>query len=80
MNMHNSIRETDERYPNVVLRWDHGTTPIRVVGCRNGLQWIIQHSAGKTWRNRSFCRQRATLERLLPGHAEEIRAALAEKA
>lgn len=80
MNMHSTIRETDEHYLKVVLRWDHATTATRVVGCRNGLQWIVQHSAGKTWQNRSFCRQRATLERLLPGHAEEIRAALPEKA
>jgi len=80
----NSLKESSEHYPHVVLRWDFslpdGTTAteraIRIIECRHGIQWIIQHKRANRWRSVSFCRQRSSLERHLPAMAEEIIMAL----
>lgn len=58
--------------------------PTRIIECRDGIQWIIQNRSGTRdgqplWRSRSYCRTRKGLEGLLPGKAEEIRAALPER-
>ncbi|QDB99518.1 hypothetical protein [Mesorhizobium sp. 8] len=75
-----SYRETDDDYRSVFLRWDHSEKKAtRIIGCRDDLQFIIQYRAGPDrWRSRYFCRTRQALERLLPGMAEDIRAALPE--
>ena len=77
----NPTNETAEAYAGVVLRWDYSQgKATRIIVCRNELQWIIQYRAPSGgWRAQSFCRVRATLERLLPGRAEEIRATLPER-
>ncbi|MET0596653.1 MAG: hypothetical protein ABWZ57_02170 [Mesorhizobium sp.] len=76
-----TTNETAEAYGRVVLRWDYSQgKATRIIVCRNALQWIIQYRAPSGgWRAQSFCRMRATLERLLPGKAKEIRAALPER-
>ena len=42
---------------------------IRVVACRDDVQWIVQVWYGGKWRSRHFCRQRDTLLRLCGDHA-----------
>ena len=75
-----TTNETAEAYGRVVLRWDSQGKATRIIVCRNALQWIIQNRAPSGgWRAQSFCRVRATMERLLPGKAEEIRAALPQR-
>ncbi len=71
--------ETDEHYERVAIRWDYSETrATRIIEAQ--IQWIIQHRVGANrWRSVSFCRTRAALERLLPGKAEEIAAALPER-
>jgi len=73
--------ETSNDYPHV-LKWNYGEKDrgTRIIVCKHGIQWIIQYQAkGGQWLNRSFCRTRAALENLLPGKAEEIKAALPER-
>lgn len=73
--------EDSDTYSRVTLRWDHSEDKAtRIIACRNNIQWIIQHRMpGGRWRSQSYCRTRTGLEGLLPGKAEEIRAALPER-
>lgn len=77
-----AVREEANDHSRVVLRWDFSEAKAtRIIECRNQIQWIIQYKSGMrggqpSWRPRSYCRTRQALERLLPGMAEEIAAAL----
>lgn len=71
-----SHRETDDTYRGVIALLN---TRWRIVACRDGIQWILQHRAsaketyaGARWSNRSFCRTRAALIRDASQHAGEI--------
>jgi hypothetical protein len=56
------LAESDAAYPNLQLnnRW-------RVIVCRDGIQWILQHRnraetvSRSDWRGRSYCRAREAL-------------------
>ena len=57
--MSGSHRERDEGYSGVVAVLTPGW---RVILCKDGLQWIVQHKgAGKDWRSLRFCASRAGL-------------------
>ena len=57
--MSGSHRERDEGYSGVVAILAPGW---RVILCKDGLQWIVQHKgAGKDWRSLRFCASRAGL-------------------
>jgi hypothetical protein len=49
-----SRRETDESYEGVVSR----EGDLRIVNCRDDIQWIVQWLRGGQWRNKSFHRSR----------------------
>lgn len=78
----NPACEEADNYSRVVLRWDFSEAKAtRIIECRNQIQWIVQYRSGTrsgqpSWRPQSYCRTRQALERLLPGMAEEIAAAL----
>ena len=54
-----SHRERDEDYPTLIRLSD----VVRVIDCKDGLQWILQRRYGDQWRGVAFCRQRDTLIR-----------------
>lgn len=50
----------------------------RVIVCRAGIQWILQHRAGERhgrarWTGRSYCRTSEALNRLSRKHAGNLR-------
>ena len=67
--------ESSDDYPDVVAilngRW-------RVIGCGNGIQWILQYrNRAKTvardgWRGRSYCHTKEALIRVCDAHAGRI--------
>jgi hypothetical protein len=66
--------EEADDYSTVVARLNAGW---RVIGCRAGIQWIVQRRAGERhgkprWESRSFCRTKEALIRLCRTHAGEI--------
>ena len=52
-----SRRETDQNYEGVVSR----DGDLRIVNCRDDIQWIAQRLTGGRWRNKSFHRARRSL-------------------
>ena len=50
----------------------------RVIACRHGVQWMLQHRnreetvAGDVWRGRSYCRTKEALIRCCDEHAGQI--------
>lgn len=70
-----SRRESDDDYSAVVCRLNERW---RVIECRDGIQWILQHAEkkphGRAWRGRSYCRTREALIRVCGAHAGEMRA------
>ena len=57
--MSGSHRERDEGYSGVVAILASGW---RVILCKDGLQWIVQHKgAGRDWRSLRFCASKAGL-------------------
>jgi len=52
-------RETDESYEGVIGR----EADLRIVDCKDGIQWIVQRFTGGQWRNKSFHRSRLSLIR-----------------
>jgi hypothetical protein len=54
-----SHRERDDSYPTVVRLSD----TVRVIDCKDGIQWILQRRYGDQWRGIAFCRRRDTLIR-----------------
>ena len=54
-----SHREKDDTYPAIAMVSDK----VRVINCKDDLQWIVQRRMGDEWRGLSFCRTRATLIR-----------------
>ena len=54
-----SHRERDEGYPAAVRLSD----TVRVIDCKDGIQWILQRRYGDQWRGIAFCRRRDTLIR-----------------
>jgi hypothetical protein len=72
-----SHRERDEGYPAVVRLGD----TVRVIDCKDGIQWILQRRYGDQWRGVAFCRRRDTLIReakKLLGHVSEALLSLPE--
>ena len=76
--MSGSHRERDEGYSGVVAILASGW---RVILCKDGLQWIVQHKgAGRDWRSLRFCASKAGLLdslRLAPAASPEARRAIA---
>ena len=65
-----SHRERDEAYPTVARLSD----TIRVIECKDSIQWILQRRAGDQWKGLAYCRTRAGLIRetsVLLGHVPE---------
>jgi hypothetical protein len=55
-----SHRERDDAYPTIC----RVTDKIRVIGCKDALQWVIQYRKGENnWQGLSFCRTRKVLLR-----------------
>jgi hypothetical protein len=52
-----SRRETDESYQGAISR----EGDLRIVNCRDDIQWIVQRLSGGQWRNKSFHRSRLSL-------------------
>jgi hypothetical protein len=52
-------RGTDESYEGVIGR----EADLRIVDCKDGIQWIVQRFTGGQWRNKSFHRSRLSLIR-----------------
>ena len=67
--------ESDNQYPGIVAilnrRW-------RVIRCRHGIQWVLQHRHGPEmgltaiWDSRSYCQTREALTRCSREHAGDI--------
>ena len=53
-----SHRETDETYPVIAK-----VGKVRVINCKDNLQWIVQKRRGGQWHGLSFCRTREVLIR-----------------
>jgi hypothetical protein len=65
-----SHRERDEGYPTVARLSDI----VRVIECKDGIQWILQRRSGDQWKGLAYCRTRAALIREasgLLGHVPE---------
>ena len=77
--MSGSHRERDEGYSGVVARVAPGW---RVILCKDGLQWIVQHKGtGRDWRSLRFCATKAGLLdsiRLAQNVSAEARRMIAE--
>jgi hypothetical protein len=72
-----SHRERDEDYPAVVSLSD----TVRVIDCKDGIQWILQRRYGDQWRGVAFCRRRDPLIReakKLVAHVSEALLSLPE--
>ena len=70
------MREKDDLYPFISLQWvDYSDTPMRIIECKDRIQWIVQRRTGGEWRSEGFCRTRAGLESRVSRMAPEIRAA-----
>ena len=54
-----SHRETDDAYPCIAKI----TPTLRVINCKDDMQWIVQVLQGDQWRGVSFCRTRDALIR-----------------
>src|SRR4029450_4034180 len=52
-------QESDESYEGVVCR----EGDLRIINCRDDIQWIAQRLTGGRWRNKSFHRTRRALIR-----------------
>jgi hypothetical protein len=66
-----SHRERDGGYPTVARLSD----TVRVIECKDGLQWILQRRSGDQWKGLAYCRTRAALLREasgLLGHVPEV--------
>jgi hypothetical protein len=70
-----SIAESDNLYTGIVVVLNSGW---RVIECRHGVQWVLQHRnravtvARHVWRSRSCCRTKAVLIRCCDEHAGQI--------
>jgi hypothetical protein len=67
-------RETADDYPVTAIL----NASWRVVQCRDGMQWILQHrgspekARADDWRSRSYCRTKEALIRCAREYAGEI--------
>ena len=52
-------REKDDAYPAIARL----STTVRVIECKNGIQWILQRRYGDQWRGIAYCRTRDALIR-----------------
>ncbi|MET4345584.1 hypothetical protein ABIC08_006893 [Bradyrhizobium sp. RT9b] len=70
-----SAAESDDLYPGLVVVLNSGW---RVIECRHGIQWVLQHRnraktvARHVWRGRSYCRTKEALIRCCDEHAGRI--------
>ena len=77
-----STRETADDYTGVVAMLNEDW---RVIECRDGIQWILQHRGSPKrlrkddWRGRSFCRTSEALRRCARLHAGPVTAAAARQ-
>lgn len=58
------LSEQAEDYPHVIAQLN---PTWRVILCRDGIQWIVQHRTGNRWRSSSYCRTREGLLRCIWG-------------
>jgi hypothetical protein len=65
--------EEDDDYAGGIITSDGD---VRVINCKDNIQWIVQHRKGEVWRSRSFCRTRAALIRCANGLSPHALAAL----
>jgi hypothetical protein len=65
--LHTSRREKDDTYPCVAQI----TPTLRVINCKDGIQWILQGLQGDQWRGLSFCRTREALIRAVRGRTSD---------
>jgi len=66
--------EESDNYHAVVARLNDGW---RVIVCRAGIQWILQHRSGQRhgrarWEGRSYCRTQQALIRVSREHAGPV--------
>jgi hypothetical protein len=64
-----SHRESDNHYRAIVA---HLNADWRVIECKDGMQWILQHRYGDQWKGKSFCRSRDALIRIILEKGEAI--------
>lgn len=68
-----AAQETADNWPSVIVVLSPGW---RVIVCRDGLQWIIQHrkkgGAERPWRAVRYCRTRKALLRLCAAFCEPL--------
>jgi hypothetical protein len=72
-----SHRERDSAYPAVARLSDS----LRVIDCKDGIQWILQRRRGDRWCGVAYCRRRDALIResvKLLGHVPDALLALPE--
>ena len=53
---HTTVSEQDAAWPTIALNGN-----LRVIECRDSIQWIIQRAGGERWRPLSYHRQRDSL-------------------
>jgi hypothetical protein len=63
-----SRQESADLYPHVTVQLG---PQWRIVECRDGEQWILQHRSNK-WESRAYCRTSAALERLVRDHVGDV--------
>jgi hypothetical protein len=59
------MAESDDHYPFVVHQFDSN---LRVIHCKDHLQWILQKHLSGRWRNVSYHRERSSLFRAISNH------------
>ena len=52
--------ESAEAYPHVIVRLSH---KVRVINCKDAMQWLVQTVGGGKWNGLSFCVTREALIR-----------------
>jgi hypothetical protein len=63
------VWESDDAYPAIVRSGD-----LRVIECRDRIQWILQRRKGSGWRSVSYHRDRAVLIERFGSSAPELEA------
>ncbi len=58
------IQETDEGYPVIAQTRKN----IRVINCRDDIQWIVQVRNGSGWRGKHYCKTKEALIRIAGHH------------
>ena len=56
-----SVRETSDNYRDII--WIDQGESIRLIRCKDDIQWIVQLSKASRWRSRSYSTDVATVFR-----------------